>query len=78
MLLVDLVSQDIDRDLIEKLELNKFLEGRLQTLNVSELVTCYIALSRTNETALHKAIEERILNNIHIFRVDALADLLYH
>ena len=78
VLLVDLVCADADRDLLEKLELNKFLQGRLQSLSVSELVTCYIALSRQNDTALHKAVEEQILSNIHIFRVGALADLLYH
>lgn len=78
MILVDLVCAETDKDLLEKLELNKFLQSRLQGLNVNELVTCYIALSRQNDTVLHKAVEEQILNNIHIFRVNALADLLYH
>lgn len=78
VLLTDLVARNKDRDLMAKLELNKFLESRLASLNVSEMVSCYVAISNQNDTSLHKALEENILNNIHVFRVDALSDLLYN
>jgi hypothetical protein len=42
------------------------------------LVTCYIALTRQNDTKLHKAVEELLLNNIDVLRIDSLVDLLYH
>ena len=63
-LLVDLVSRDSDKDLLERLELNKFLQRRLSSLNTNELVTCYIALTRQNDVGLHKQVEELIITNI--------------
>lgn len=78
VLLVEMVSNDSDRDLLAKLELNKHLQNRMQSLSISELVTVYIALSRQNDTQIHKLAEEMVLNNVHMFRVDSLADLLYN
>lgn len=76
-LFVDLVSRDSDKDLLERLELNKFLQSRLPSLNSNELVTCYIALSRQNDVALHKQVEEIIINNIKTFSLEAMIDLFY-
>ena len=41
-------------------------------------MTAYIAVGFQNDTELHAAMEETILNNLNLFRVDALAELLYH
>lgn len=76
--LVDLVTNNPDKDLLAKLELNKFLQSRLPNLSVPELVTCYIALSRQNDTSTHKAVEEMIFTNLHMFDLLSLADLFYH
>lgn len=77
VLLVEVVSNDQDRDLLAKLELNKYLQNQMPSLSISELVTVYNALSHQNDTNIHKLAEEIILNNIHAFRVDSLSDLLY-
>jgi hypothetical protein len=78
VLLVDMVARDSDKDLLVKLELNKFLQHRLPSLTITELVNVYISLGYQNDISLHKAAEEIIMFNIHLFRLDSLADLLYH
>lgn len=76
--IVDIVTNNPDKDLLVKLELDKFLQSRLSNLSVPELVRCYIALARTNDTTTHKALEEMIFTNLHIFDLASLADLFYY
>lgn len=72
-----MISKDSDKNLLEKLELDKFIRNRLYALSGLELVTLYIALSRTNEVSLHAQVEDLIMTNMHDFSFATVVDLLY-
>ena len=75
--LVNVISKDDDKDLLEKLELDTFIKNRLYSLSGDELVTLYIALSRTNNVSLHIQVEDLIMTNMNEFSFATVSDLLY-